>query len=91
MRTRVTISLIGLVLVLASLTPLFAGTRDKQTAVCCGGPGDCASDESCCDPVSLGIGDCDTGRPGYCRTTCSRSESPVPAVSNAQTNAGAIK
>lgn len=72
MKTRLTISAIGLVLVLASMTPLFAQPHQTATGVCCGGPRDCATGESCCDPVSMGRPDCDLDLVGFCQTTCTR-------------------
>ncbi len=74
MKTRLTVSLGGLALVLASLTPLFAKPNDHSTSVCCGTQSDCSSGETCCDPVDMGKEDCDPERPGYCRTSCLKGD-----------------
>jgi hypothetical protein len=67
MKLRVTLSAIGLVLVVASLRPLFA--QPKTPSVCCSGSGDCSSGEVCCQP-SASDGDCGPDSPGYCATRC---------------------
>ena len=67
MRLRLTLSAVGFLIVLASLTPLFAQPK-VLSASCCGSTSDCYSGEVCCPSGSLGWGNCDTEATGYCTT-----------------------
>ena len=71
MKLRLILSAVGFLIVLASLTPLFAQPK-AASAVCCGTYSDCHTGEVCCPSDQLGWGDCDNsvGAPGYCMSQC---------------------
>lgn len=66
-RMMIVLSAAGIVYAAA---PLLGSPNMAGSGVCCGSVTDCAAQELCCPPETIGQPACDSALQGYCRERC---------------------